>query len=52
MAKDINGYNFEKITYMVLDIYVSYVGINSRILIGYQKIGAIHHLSSQDQKLL
>ena len=29
MAEDINRYNFEKITYLylVLDIYVSYVGI-------------------------
>ncbi len=48
----INGYKFEKITYTVLDIYVSHVGIKWRILTGYQKIGAIHHLSSQDQKLL
>jgi len=37
---------------LVINSYVSYVGINSRILTGYQKIGAIHHLSSQDQKLL
>ena len=41
MAEDINRYNFEKITYLVLDIYVSYVGITHlhllRILIGYQK---------------
>jgi len=31
-----------------------HVGINTntRILTGYHKIGAIHHLSSQDQKLL
>ncbi len=41
MAEDINRYNFEKITYLVLGIYVFNVGITycicRKILIGYKK---------------
>ncbi len=41
MAEDINRYNFEKITYAVLDINILYVGINMGILTGYQTNGEL-----------